>query len=57
MTEPTAEPSPPGLVVVIDALDSALLAEFWSSALRYEQQGSVAQFRVLVPPSGGGRRS
>jgi len=44
----------PGLVVVIDALDSALLAEFWSSALHYEQQGSVAQFRVLVPPSSDG---
>jgi hypothetical protein len=54
MTEPPAEPSPPGLVVVIDALDSALLAEFWSSALRYEQQGSVAQFRVLVPPGSDG---
>ena len=45
-------PTPPGLALVLDALDPESLAEFWSAALRYRRADRVEQYVVLVPPAG-----
>lgn len=40
------------MVLVLDALDPARLAEFWSAALRYRRLDRLEQYEVLVPPKG-----
>lgn len=50
MTAPTA--GPPGLVLVLDALDASLVAEFWAAALRYDRRPALGPFEVLTPPAG-----
>jgi hypothetical protein len=39
-------------MVVLDAVDTAVVAAFWAAALRYERVEPVAQYEVLVPPDG-----
>jgi len=58
MTEPAASPPvetarPPGLVLVLDALDAPLIADFWATALRYDRQRALGPFEVLTPPQAG----
>ena len=53
MTDDAASaPRPPDVILVLDALDPAALAEFWSAALRYRRLDSLEQYEVLVPPKG-----
>ena len=46
------EPTPPRLIIVLDALDREALAEFWSAALRYRRVGTLEQYEILEPPTG-----
>lgn len=50
--EDASPPRPPSLVLVLDAIDPARLAEFWGAALRYSRQDAIGPFEVLVPPDG-----
>lgn len=53
MTEPTAtSPRPPGLVLVLDAVDAPAVATFWAGALRYDHRRALGPFEVLTPPDG-----
>lgn len=45
-------PTPPDLVLVIDAVDRNLLADFWAAALRYRRADTLDQYEVLVPVDG-----
>lgn len=42
--------SPPELVIVIDAVDTAVVAEFWAAALHYDRAPAVGQYEVLTAP-------
>lgn len=54
MTEAAATARPPDVFVVLDALDAARLAEFWSEALHYRRVDRLDQYEVLAPPEGAG---
>lgn len=43
---------PPALVIVIDAVDTAAVAEFWAAALHYQRREPVGQYEVLTAPEG-----
>lgn len=53
MSEPADSATPPpDLVVVIDAIDTDRLADFWAAALGYRRADSLAQYEVLLPAEG-----
>ena len=43
---------PPGLVMVLDALDAERVATFWVAALRYRRADALPPYEILVPPEG-----
>jgi hypothetical protein len=43
---------PPEVVLVLDALDPARLATFWSAAMHYRRLDPLEQYEILVPPEG-----
>ncbi|MTD15471.1 VOC family protein [Nakamurella sp. YIM 132087] len=53
MDTPDPDRTPPGLTLVLDAVDTALIARFWAAALRYDLQDPVDVYQVLTPPQSG----
>jgi len=52
MTDSAAHPQPPGLVLVLDAVDAPAIADFWAAALHYDRRSALGPFEVLTPPKG-----
>lgn len=47
-----AATDPPEVFTVLDAVDPALVAEFWAEALHYRRVDRLEQYEVLVPAEG-----
>ena len=47
-----APEGPPELIVVLDAVDTEVVAAFWAEALRYRRADPLEPYQILVPPAG-----